>query len=87
MATAWKNLISTDKGTTSQHLIKQFISIHGVVSSSKPSHIGHILGKLRAEPNTDVTYQTHSTIWISAFLDPASNTCLCSLTLHSRRVI
>jgi hypothetical protein len=30
-----------------------------VVSSSKPSHIGHILGKLWAVSNTDVTYQTH----------------------------
>jgi hypothetical protein len=29
MATAGENRVSTDKGTTSQHLIKQFISKHG----------------------------------------------------------
>jgi hypothetical protein len=56
MATLQENLISTDNGTTSQTLIKHFISIHGGILEQAFIPRTHILGKFRAESNTDMTY-------------------------------
>jgi hypothetical protein len=73
MATVLENLVSTDKGTTSQHLIKQFVNTHSGILEQALRPRTHILGKHRTESNTDVTYQTHSIIWISRLQDPPSN--------------
>jgi hypothetical protein len=48
MATVRENLVSTDKGTTSQPLIKHFISVHGGILEQALRHRTHILGKHRA---------------------------------------
>jgi hypothetical protein len=62
LATVEENLVSIDKGTTSQPLIKQLVSIHAHCGTVKRG-LGHKPNlKLKAEANTDIAYQTHSTI-------------------------
>jgi hypothetical protein len=42
MATVRENLVSIDKGTTSQHLIKQQICIHGGIVEQILRHKPHV---------------------------------------------
>jgi hypothetical protein len=60
MATVLEDLVFTHKGTTSQPLIKQFISTRGILEQAL-RHRTHILGKHRCKISNP---QHHMYLWV-----------------------